>query len=65
MILTFHRTGPVFGCRRGVTVTGWVGVVWSMENSLISTAHPSDHLESLLFLADHSVNWRCFDSAED
>ncbi len=32
---------------------GWVGIVWSTENSLINTAHPSDHLESLLFfLAD-------------
>eukprot|EP01043_Picozoa_sp_COSAG02_P083526 COSAG02_NODE_21523_length_784_cov_7.132847_1_plen_204_part_10 len=24
--------------------------------------HPSDRLESLLFLADYTVNWRCFDS---
>eukprot|EP01043_Picozoa_sp_COSAG02_P078993 COSAG02_NODE_18053_length_964_cov_1.063584_1_plen_55_part_01 len=27
--------------------TGWVGIVWSPESSLINTAIPSDHLESL------------------
>eukprot|EP01043_Picozoa_sp_COSAG02_P035920 COSAG02_NODE_2602_length_8446_cov_64.870492_4_plen_82_part_00 len=31
---------------------------------LLNTEHPSDHLESLLFLADYSVNWHCFASAE-
>jgi hypothetical protein len=30
-----------------------------------SRAPPADHLESLLFLADYSVNCDCFDSAED
>ncbi len=29
------------------------------------TLHPSDHLESLLFLKDHCANWHCFDSAEE
>eukprot|EP01043_Picozoa_sp_COSAG02_P014523 COSAG02_NODE_601_length_19715_cov_445.701315_10_plen_96_part_00 len=38
----------------------WVGIVWSMEKSLINTVRHSDHLESLLFLADLSLNWRCF-----
>jgi hypothetical protein len=35
---------------------GWVGSAWSMYNSLINTVHPSDRLESPLFLADYPVN---------
>ena len=35
-------------------LTGWVGVVWSKENSLINNEAPLDHLESLRFLADYS-----------
>lgn len=31
------------------TSTGWVGIVWSQENSLINTGHPSDRLEPQLF----------------
>jgi hypothetical protein len=34
------------------------------KNSLINIVRPSDHLESLLFLADYSVELHCFDSAE-
>ena len=30
-------------------LTGWVAIVWSREDSLINTVHPSDHLESLVF----------------
>jgi hypothetical protein len=36
-----------------------------MEKSLINTVHTSDHLESLLSLADSPVNWHCHHSAED
>jgi hypothetical protein len=27
----------------------WAEIVWSMQNLLLNTVHPSDHLESLLF----------------
>ena len=33
-------------------VTGWVGIVWSTEKSLMNTEAPVDHLESLRFLED-------------
>ncbi len=38
---------------RNRKVTGWVGIVESTKYSLMNEVHPSDHLESLLFLADY------------
>ena len=35
-------------------VTGWVGIVRSMEKSLINTGDPLDHLESRISRADYS-----------
>jgi hypothetical protein len=35
-------------------VRGWVGFVGSRENSLKTAVHPSDHLESLLFVIHKS-----------
>ena len=35
-------------------LTGWVGIVWSTENTLMKTVNPLDQLESLRFLADYS-----------
>ena len=40
--------------QKSVALRGWVGIVWIPENSLINNAHPSDHLESLVFLADYN-----------
>eukprot|EP01043_Picozoa_sp_COSAG02_P009447 COSAG02_NODE_321_length_24780_cov_11.623962_1_plen_93_part_00 len=41
------------------------GFVSSTESKLRTTAHPSDRLESLLFLADHQGNLHCFDAVQD
>eukprot|EP01043_Picozoa_sp_COSAG02_P002001 COSAG02_NODE_44_length_45948_cov_81.673493_20_plen_45_part_00 len=36
------------------------------DEIIINTVHPpGDHLESLVFLEDDSVNWHCFDSAAE
>ena len=32
-------------------VTGWVGIVWSTEDQLMNSVHPSDRLESLLLFS--------------
>eukprot|EP01043_Picozoa_sp_COSAG02_P003554 COSAG02_NODE_87_length_38906_cov_69.688697_12_plen_75_part_00 len=51
---------PVFRHRLGCQLEAW-----STYNPLINTVHASDHLESMLFLTDYSVNYDCFDTAED
>ena len=57
-------------CHVPARLSGWVAlgrpttggwnlveyIVWSTQKSLIYTVHPSDHLESLLFLADYYRN---------
>ena len=46
-------------------ITGWVGVVRSMENSLINTVNSSDRPESLVFSRESLVKLHHFDSAEE
>jgi hypothetical protein len=64
-----RAAGHVAACLRP-TVTGrWLGY-WNRVEYVKLTDQLQyrallefDHLESLLFLADYKVNWRCFDSA--
>ena len=35
------------------TETGWVGILWSTENTLINTVHTADRPGSLVVLANY------------